>query len=438
MASSRSRLVGRVMATLLVVGALFPMSASAQDDRGSCFRESGDKAISACNRAIKANPKDAQAYYSRGVEWRKKGQYGKAIADYSEAIRQDPTYVNAYYNRGIAWSNTGDSAKAIADYDEAIRRNPNFANAYYNRGIAWETKGNLQQALSDFRRFAELNPSDSDGLRAIARVAPASEKSPPSQAVQAPQQQQAAVQPQAQTPVVVGQGKRVALLIGNGKYQHKGLLKNPVNDTSALASALRAAGFQPVTVKNDLTREQTIQALRDFVRDADLADWAIVYYSGHGIELGGVNYVIPVDARLETDRDIALEAVDVGLVLNSIEGAKRLRLVILDACRDNPFASQIKRTMATRSLGKGLARLEPEAGTLVVYAAKHGETALDGDGSNSPFVELLVRRVQERPSLEVRRLFDVVRDDVLQATNRKQQPFSYGSLPGREDFYFVR
>ena len=98
------------MATLLVVGALFPMSASAQDDRGSCFRESGDKAISACNRAIKANPKDAQAYYSRGVEWRKKGQYGKAIADYSEAIRQDPTYVNAYYNRGIAWSNTGDSA----------------------------------------------------------------------------------------------------------------------------------------------------------------------------------------------------------------------------------------------------------------------------------------------------------------------------------------
>ena len=107
MASSRSRLVGRVMATLLVVGALFPMSASAQDDRGSCFRESGDKAISACNRAIKANPKDAQAYYSRGVEWRKKGQYGKAIADYSEAIRQDPTYVNAYYNRGIAWSNTG-------------------------------------------------------------------------------------------------------------------------------------------------------------------------------------------------------------------------------------------------------------------------------------------------------------------------------------------
>ena len=94
--------------------------------------------------------------------------------------------------------------------------------------------------------------------------------------------------------------------------------------------------------------------------------------------------------------------------------------------------------MATRSLGKGLARLEPEAGTLVVYAAKHGETALDGDGNNSPFVESLVKRINEKPSLEVRRLFDVVRDDVLEATSRKQQPFSYGSLPGREDFYFIK
>ena len=117
--------------------------------------------------------------------------------------------------------------------------------------------------------------------------------------------------------------------------------------------------------------------------DANSADWAIVYYSGHGIELGGVNYIIPIDAKLETDRDIALETIDVGLILNSIEGAKRLRLVILDACRDNPFASQIRRTMATRSLGKGLARLEPEAGTLVVYAAKHGETALDGTATTA-------------------------------------------------------
>jgi uncharacterized caspase-like protein len=181
----------------------------------------------------------------------------------------------------------------------------------------------------------------------------------------------------------------------------------------------------------------TILTLRDFATVADTADWATVYYSGHGIEFNGVNYLIPIDARLKVDRDIDIEAVEVGKVLSSIEGAKKLRLVILDACRDNPFASQMKRTMATRSLGRGLAQIEPEAGTLVVYAAKHGETALDGDGENSPFADAFVRRLQT-PNIEIRRLFDLVRDDVMAATAKKQQPFSYGSLSGSEDFYFVR
>ncbi len=201
---------------------------------------------------------------------------------------------------------------------------------------------------------------------------------------------------------------------------------------------IRNVGFRSVVTKMDLTRDQTIQALREFANVADSADWAVVYYSGHGIEYGGVNYMIPVDAQLKVDRDIDLETVDVGKVLSAIEGAKRLRLVILDACRDNPFTSQMRRTMASRSIGRGLARIEPEAGTLVVYAAKHGETALDGEGRNSPFAEALVRRIQERPSQEIRRLFDLVRDDVMETTRGKQQPFSYGSLSGREDFYFVR
>jgi uncharacterized caspase-like protein len=125
-------------------------------------------------------------------------------------------------------------------------------------------------------------------------------------------------------------------------------------------------------------------------------------------------------------------------VLSSIQGAKRLRLVILDACRDNPFASQMKRTMAAKSagIGIGLARMEPEAGTLIAYAAKHGEFALDGTGQNSPFVQALTRRIHEKPSQEIRRLFDLVRDDVMESTRRQQQPFTYGSLSGREDFFF--
>jgi hypothetical protein len=231
--------------------------------------------------------------------------------------------------------------------------------------------------------------------------------------------------------------RRVALVIGNTRYQYAARLENPTNDADLMAAAFKSVGFQSVIVHKDLTQSQTLQALREFSAQADNADWAVVYYSGHGIEFGGANYLIPVESKLRSDRDIDLEGVDVGKVLSSIEGAKRLRLVILDACRDNPFASQMRRTIASRSLGRGLARIEPEAGTLIAYAAKHGEVALDGDGKNSPYAVALAKRLQQRPALEVRRLFDVVRDDVVAATSRKQQPFSYGSVSGSEDFFFA-
>lgn len=231
-------------------------------------------------------------------------------------------------------------------------------------------------------------------------------------------------------------GRRVALIIGNAKYKHDAALQNPINDAQLLASTLKTIGFQSVTVKTDLTREATILALREFATVADNADWVMIYYSGHGIEFGGANYMIPIDAQLKVDRDIDIETVNIGQVMNTIEGASRLRMIVLDACRNNPFASQMRRTMSSRSLGRGLARIEPEAGTLVVYAAKHGEVALDGEGKNSPFIQAMVKRIQQKPGLEVRRLFDLVRDDVVAATSRKQQPFSYGSISGSEDFYF--
>ncbi|MDB5598260.1 MAG: hypothetical protein JWN71_304 [Xanthobacteraceae bacterium] len=230
-------------------------------------------------------------------------------------------------------------------------------------------------------------------------------------------------------------GKRVALVIGNSSYTTVAKLPNPQRDADSVGVALRSAGFQ-VTVAKDLTRERLIATLIGFAREAENADWGLVYYAGHGMEVGGVNYLIPVDARLSTDRDIELEGVPLNQVLGAVERARRLRLVLLDACRDNPFAAQMKRTMATRSVGRGLASVEPEAGTLVVYAAKHGETAMDGEGANSPFAAAFVKNIAA-PGVEVRRLFDFVRDDVMETTRRQQQPFSYGSLPGRSDFYFV-
>jgi uncharacterized caspase-like protein len=189
-----------------------------------------------------------------------------------------------------------------------------------------------------------------------------------------------------------------------------------------------------VILRNDLTGTALLEELRAFANEADRADWAVVYFAGHGIEFGGTNYLIPTDARLVSDRDISFESIALDQVLLAVEGARKLRMVILDACRDNPFVQTIARANPTRSLGRGLARVEPEGATLVAYAAKAGQVALDGTGENSPFVAALIKHI-ETPGLEVNFLFRKVRDDVLAATERRQEPFVYGSLPA-EAFYF--
>jgi hypothetical protein len=233
------------------------------------------------------------------------------------------------------------------------------------------------------------------------------------------------------------QGRRVALIIGNSAYKNVPALPNPANDASVIAKTLRAVGFDQVIEAKDVTQEGLLASLKQFARLADGSSWAVIYYSGHGIEVGGKNYIIPIDAQMKTDRDAELEAVDIVKLQTAADGAKKLKLIVLDACRDNPFASQMRRTVATRSLSRGLSQVEPEGGTLIVYAAKHGEIALDGDGHNSPFAEAFINRIKT-PDLEVRMLFDSVRDDVLDATQGKQQPYVYGSLSAKEKFYFVR
>lgn len=230
--------------------------------------------------------------------------------------------------------------------------------------------------------------------------------------------------------------RRVALVIGNSAYRSAPVLPNPARDAASVAQALRTVGFQSVTLVNDVTREKAAEALREFAKEADKSDWALIYYAGHGIEIGGVNYIIPVDAKLASDRDVPLETIGLEQAMSAAEGAKKLRLILVDACRDNPFAHQIKKSGASRSLGRGLAQIEPDSGMLVIYAAKHGQVALDGDGANSPFVTALVKRIAT-PRIEVRKLFDLVRDDVMSATRRQQQPYSYGSVPGAEDFFFT-
>ncbi|TYL88370.1 caspase family protein [Bradyrhizobium rifense] len=227
-------------------------------------------------------------------------------------------------------------------------------------------------------------------------------------------------------------GKRVALVLANSAYQHAPQLTNPVNDGSVMAKTLKDAGFDVVDSRHDLTALDTRRVLRDFADSTRDADIAVVYYAGHGIEVEGSNYLIPVDAKLERDTDVYDEALSLDRVLVAVEPAKQLRLVILDACRDNPFGRTMKRTLASRGIGRGLAQVEPtSSNTLIAYSAKAGFTAQDGDGANSPFTIALSKHLTT-PGLDVRRAFGFVRDDVLKSTGNKQEPFVYGSLGGED------
>src|ERR1700722_602572 len=223
--------------------------------------------------------------------------------------------------------------------------------------------------------------------------------------------------------------RRVALVIGNGKYENAGVLANPTNDADAVADLLTKAGFDSVDRRRDLGVVEFKRAVREFVDRAASADVAVVYYSGHGLEIGGVNYLIPVDAKLTSTLDMEDEAVSLDRVLVAAGHVKKLSLIILDACRENPFHPADDARM-TRGVSMGLAGVGPTvADTLIAFAAKAGSVSYDGDGRNSPFTTALVKYIT-RPGLDIRLALGKVRDDVLRATNHRQEPYVYGSLGG--------
>jgi hypothetical protein len=226
--------------------------------------------------------------------------------------------------------------------------------------------------------------------------------------------------------------KRVALVVGNSRYDNAPPLPNPTNDAAALAATLKSAGFDVVESRLDLGSAEMRRVLRDFADQARDSDIAVVYYAGHGIEMDGTNYLIPTDARLERDTDIYDEAFSLDRVLLAIEPARQLRLVIVDACRNNPFADTMRRTVSSRNVSRGLARVEPATtNTLVAFAAKAGLTALDGNSKNSPYAAALVKYIAQ-PGLDLRKAFGFVRDEVMQATGNRQEPYVYGSLGGAD------
>lgn len=232
---------------------------------------------------------------------------------------------------------------------------------------------------------------------------------------------------------------RVALVIGNGAYRHVEPLRNPPRDAAAIARLLAGAGFE-VSSHVDLDRRSMRDALRQFATKAERADVALVYFAGHGMEVGGSNWLIPTDAALASTDDVEDEAFGLQRVRDAVAGARRLRVVILDACRDNPFVKRM--TVARRSVvpGRGLGRVEADAAEVIAFSAAEGKTAGDGQGENGPYAGALMKRLVE-PGVDVRRLFGFVYDDVRRATAAEaggpQEPAVYFPRMGGEDVVLV-
>jgi tetratricopeptide (TPR) repeat protein len=460
-----------------------------------------DKEIEDLDTAIRLMPGYAIAYNNRGIARLYKGDYDNAIKDFDTASKLDPRYDKSYFNRGRTWLQKGDTSRAIADmnaaikvgsenpnndlslshvfrgdvyrykddfelalndYDAALRIIPDDIPAFTGKGLTYEKMGRVDLARGEFIKATESKSNfrfagiGAESLRTAearlaaldAGLAPPTIPAVPASVANTTSIPTPEVQPAKPVIAKAPAGRRIALVIGNTAYSNVPALANPEKDASAIAASLRNIGFDVVLVTN-VTHEQMVKSLRDFANEAEKSDWAMVYYAGHGMEVGGVNYLIPIDAKIAVDRDIQYEAVPLYQVLNSADAAKKIKLIMLDACRDNPFTprktaapEQVAQSTAgapitTRSTGgRGLAEVKVTGATLVVYAAKDGQVALDGEGGNSPFAVAVVQRIAS-PGVEINKVFRLVRDDVMEATAGRQEPYTYGSLPGKEDFYFV-
>jgi len=409
---------------------LFPDQPQVLNHLGYTMVERGtnlNDGIALISRAVELRPEDGHIVDSLGWALYKLSQFEEAVRYLRRAADLNP-------DEAVIQDHLGDAFWKVSRRGEAYR--------------SWERARSLTQDKVDLVKIEEKIRYGISDRAAQPVLNPAAAAPQPAVQTSAAVQQAPAVQPAA-APVLTAplnlpesislprsSERRVALVIGNSAYKNTSQLLNPKRDAEAVAATLRGIGFQVVMAQTDLGKNEFLEAMRAFGKEAFNADWAMVYYAGHGIEIAGQNYLVPVDAKLESDRDVQYEAVPLEHVINAVTGAKKLRLVVLDACRDNPFLQKMARTiLSSRSLGRGLAQIDPEGGTLVAYAAKHGQVALDGDGQNSPFVASLVRQMQT-PGVELNKVFRYVRDDVLRETKRQQEPFFYGSLPG-DDFYFI-
>ena len=436
------------------------LRAMAHRNRGLAYagRRLHEFAIVDFEEALKLDPKDGPALSGRARALGHKGQYDRALADYTEALRLAPRNDRVLNERGLIHLRKNDVAAAQADFEAALAANPRNVHAHNNRALVLAKQNKLDEALAGYGTAVSVDPdyllgyvnrarayeAKGEVARALADFKLAAERKATPKHDENARAQTAAKQAFSRLSKALAEGKigpkaerRVALVIGNSAYKRVPALRNPANDAKALAAVLRNIGFTEVRELIDADLGRLAKALKEFGDLAAKADWAVIYFAGHGVEVGGTNYLIPTDAALEQQSHIEDETVPLSRVLSKVAGASKMQLVILDACRNNPFVPKMRQAgKQARAIGRGLASIEPESGVLVAYAARDGTMALDGESENSPYAQALVKHLPE-PGLEISLLFRKVRDEVIGSTSRQQEPYTYGSLPA-QPFYFKR
>lgn len=461
--------------------------------RGSAYYDKGeyDIAIADFNDALRMGPPSGIIFHNRGNAWLGKGEYAKAITDYDASIKSDPRSVFSWQNRGISKRAVGDLEGAQADINEAIRIDPALPQPLTNRAVIWRAKDELDRAIADTSEAIRLAKAkapvnimtppgsvlisayiqralsyeakgDFDRARqdyavvlegqasdAVSKANQATAKVrlsllsetiplPPRTATAVPTPTGEASPPPPPAPVqATATARRVALVIGNGAYAHVRALPNPTNDARSIAKSLRDIGFV-VTEGTDLDRTAMQTTIRDFLREAARAQVAVVYYAGHGVQVDGRNYLVPIDIQFRPGSGMTDAMMDMDTIMAGLDDQVRTNILILDACRNNPMAAKLASAGPARGIEAGSGLAAPAtlgagathgAGTLIAFATAPGQVALDGEGANSPFSAALSRHIGT-PGLEVQQMLTRVRAEVVAATKNKQVPWSNSSLLG--------
>lgn len=418
-------------------------NADAFNGRGAAYLNERmlESAIRDFDRAIQLDPNFPAALNNRGLAYYYKRDFKRAIQDYDRAIRLKPDFVTARYNRASAYAYIGQEDLAIKEYDEVLRQQPNDAFAYHNRGTVYAQKGQTDRAIQDFdiairlapeaafpygnrgRAYLKLEQVD----RAIADLEKGLALDPDlgnwaKSALAEARAAKAALASRATSAT-----RRIAMIIGNGQYPYIGNLKNAENDAVKIAAALKGRGYEIIGPDGtaapfaNLTKAQMEAALDAFEKQSRTAEVALIWYAGHGSSFQIAdqqkdNFLLPIDFRTKDAKDILVKGLSVERMKRAVIPAARLRVLIIDACRDNNVE------VPTRGLKRGMIAEAKNRDMVVMFSTRAGEQAEDGDGDLSPFAEGFLEELAANPKNAVLNFLTAVSGRVKAKTEPDQIP----------------